>query len=382
MQEKIVKGMCSLSYKKIPLMRSRNCRVIPRAVRFSAATFICGALMFAGICQSADAEAKTVTKKVGKGKIQTKNGKISINKKTKKVSLKKSGTYTISGKISGYTLEAAAKKANIKITLNGATLTNTKTSCIYSKYKESKLTLQGKKGKKNSISGAKSYPVPKNQKEPEPDAAVYSEGDITFAGQGSITVNDASSNGEAIHSKETLTMQSGTVKAVSKLASFHGEDVYIKGGTLIANAGDTGIKSKKAAYISGGTLSVTAGDKGVQGKTGVHITGGTLNIAVSRAAGTSFEDFRGIVAGQSGKGVDGSIHISAGNITINSYGDCIRASKDVTISGGVFNLTSTGDDGIQAKGALTMSGSPKLTIKAKGKKVKGEKESIAAGIRY
>lgn len=343
---------------------------------------LCGAFAFAGICQATDAEAKTVTKKVSKGKIQTKNGKISINKKTKKVSLKKSGTYTISGKISGYTFEAAAKKANIKLTLSGATLTNTKTSCIYSKYKESKLTLQGKKGKKNTISGAKSYPIPKNQKEPDPDAAVYSEGDITFAGQGSITVNDASSNGEAVHSKETLTMQSGTVKAVSKHVSFHGEDVYVKGGTLDVDASDTGVKSKKITNISGGTLVVKAGDKGVQGKTGVRITGGTLAITVSRATGTAFEDFRGIVAGQSGKNVDGSITISAGNITINSYGDCIRASKDVTISGGTFNLTSAADDGIQAKGTLTMSGSPNLTIKAKGKKVKGEKESIAASIRY
>lgn len=343
---------------------------------------LCGALSFAAISQSTDTAAKTVTKKVGKGKIQTKNGKISINKKTKKVSLKKSGTYTISGKISGYTFVTAAKKANIKLILSGAALTNTKTSCIYSKYKESKLTLQGKKGKKNTVSGAKSYPVPKNRKEPDLDAAVYSEGDITFAGTGSITVNDASSNGEAIHSKEKLTMQSGTVQAVSKHVSFHGEDVYIKGGTLNVNASDTGIKSKHVTYISGGTAAVTAGDKGIQGKTGVSITGGTLRVTVARAEGTAFEDFRGIVAGQSGKNVDGSVKISAGNITVNSYGDCIRASKDVTISGGTFNLTSTGDDGIQAKGTLTISGSPNLTIKAKGKKVKGEKENIAAGVGY
>lgn len=340
-------------------------------------------MLFTGFCAPAEpAAAKTVTKKVSKGKIQTKNGKISVNKKTKTVTLKKSGTYTLSGKISGFSFVSAVKMAKIKLVLNGVTLSNTKTACIYGKQKDSTWTLQGKKGKKNTIIGAKAYPVPKNAKEAIPDAAVFSEGDIVFSGDGSLSVTDASSNGEAVHAKENLTMQSGTVKAVSKRTSFHGEDVYVKGGTLEVNAGDTGVKSKHNTNVTGGTLTVTAGDKGIQGKTGVQISGGTLRITVSKAAGVPFEDFRGIVAGQSGKNVAGSIVVSAGNITVNSYGDCIKASKDVTISGGTFHLTSTADDGIQAKGVLTLKGKPSLSIQAKGKKVKGESQNIAAGIKY
>lgn len=341
-----------------------------------------GILLFAVCTTAVPAAAKTVTKKVSKGKVQTKNGKISVNKKKKTVTFKKSGTYTLSGKISGFSFVSSVKKAKIKIVLNGASLSNAKTSCIYGKQKDSTWTLQGKKGKTNTISGAKAYPVPKNAKEAEPDAAVYSEGDIVFLGLGSISVTDASSNGEAIHAKENLTMQSGSLKAVSTHTSFHGEDVHIKGGTLDVNAADTGIKSKHNTNISGGTLNVAAGDKGIQGKTGVKITGGTMRVTVSKASGTPFEDFRGIVAGQSGKNVAGSIVISAGNITVNSYGDCIKASRDVTISGGTFRLTSASDDGIQAKGTLTLQGKPALSIQAKGKKVKGEIKNIAAGIKY
>lgn len=343
--------------------------------------FLCLALLV-GVGVSVDASAKTVTKKVGKGKIKAKKGYVSVSSKTKKVSLKKNGTYTVTGTISGYSFVVTKKKANVKLVLGGTKITNSKTSCIYSKDKESTLTIQGTKGKKNTITGPKTYAVAKNTTKPELDAVVYSEGDITFAGSGSITVDDASNNGEGIHSKEKLTMKAGTLKAVSNHSAFHGEDVYVKGGTLQIQSGDKGIESKQNTNISGGTLNVTAGDKGIQGKTGVTISGGTVNVTVAKAAGSNFDDYRGIVAGQTGKNVSGSIRITGGTITVNSFGDCIRASKDVTISGGTFRLTSADDDGIQAKGTLTISGKPSLTIKAKGKKVKGEKENIASGIHY
>jgi hypothetical protein len=323
---------------------------------------------------------KTVTKKVSKGKIQTKNGSLSVSKKTKKVSLKKSGTYTISGKISGYSFVVTKKNAKVIVILNGATVSNSKTSCFYNKNSKATLTLQGKKGKTNTISGPKSYPVAKNKKEPDVDAAVYSEGNITFSGSGTISVTDSSSNGEAIHSKASLTVKSGTVKAVSKKTAFHGKNVYVKGGTLNVNGADTGIKSKQNVYIQGGSATVVAGDKGIHGKTGISITGGTIGVTVQKATGTTFEDFRGIVAGSTGKNISGSIQISAGTITVNSFGDCIRASKDVTITGGTFKLTSTDDDGIQAKGTLTISGNPSFTIQAKGKKTKGETKNIASTI--
>lgn len=167
---------------------------------------------------------------------------------------------------------------------------------------------------------------------------------------------------------------------MSKRVSFHGENVYVNGGVLNLTSGDTGIKSKERVYIKGGNISVSAGDKGVHGKTGVNISGGTLSISVPKTFPTMFEDFRGIVAGSTGKNIEGSIVITAGTITVISFGDCIRASKDITITGGTFRLTSIGDDGIQAKNLLTLTGSPKFTIQAEGKKVKGEKKNIGIGI--
>ena len=94
----------------------------------------------------------------------------------------------------------------------------------------------------------------------------------------------------------------------------------------------------------------------------------------------------GITAGVAGKNgkkpVAGSIYISGGTIKIKSYGDCLHSARDVTIKGGNFNLTSTADDGIQAKATLTMTGNPKFYIAAKGKKVKGTVKNIASNIKY
>lgn len=351
-------------------------------MRKGSALLLCLALTASVCCVPVGSAAKTVTKKVSKGKILTKNGSVSVSKKKKMIYLKKSGTYTVSGKISGYTLAVAKGKAKIKIELAGADISNKKTSCIYNKYKSTTLTISSKKKKNNTLTGPASYPVKKGMTEADPDAVVCSEGDVVFAGAGSISVVDDSANGEAVHSKEKLTMKSGTCKAVSKKSAFHGEDVYINGGTLNLDSGDTGLESKQNMYIKGGKISVTAGDKGIQAKTGLDISGGTVSVKVQKQNTNKFEDFRGIVAGSTGKKIDGSIRITAGNITVDSFGDCIRASKDVTISGGTFHLKSAGDDGIQAKNILTITGAPVLSIQAEGKKVKGEKKNIAAGIRY
>lgn len=146
------------------------------------------------------------------------------------------------------------------------------------------------------------------------------------------------------------------------------------------------MKADQKVTISGGIVTASGVDKGIQGKGGVSITGGNINVTANYKAGTKFEDFRGITAGVSGKNgkkaVAGSMYISGGSINVKSYGDCLRSARDITISGGNFNLTSTGDDGIQAKATLTITGKPKFTINAKGKRVKGTVKNIAPSVKY
>lgn len=346
-----------------------------------AGTAFAGALVLA----SADtASAATVSKKLGSGKITTTNGKISVNTKSKVVTLKKSGTYQLSGKIGTYQIVIGTSDLKVTLILKNVTCSNKKTSCIYNSKKSTSLTIQTAKGSSNQFTGPSNFVLASGKS--TPDAVIFSDGDLKFSGSGKLTVKDTSGNGDAIGSKRTITLSSGTVYASSKAASLHADDILINGGTLVAASEDTAVKASQTVKIEGGSCQITAVDKGIQGKAGVVIKNGTIKIKTSKKNETRFEDFRGISAGISGangkKAVAGSILITGGNITINSYGDCIHAANNVTIAGGTFSLTSTGDDGIQAKSVLTITGNPKLTIHADGKKVKGGTKNIAASIKY
>lgn len=328
------------------------------------------------------------SKKLESGKIATSNGKFSVNTKKKTVTIKKSGTYQLSGKIGTYHVVIGTSDLKVTIVLNNVTCSNKKTSCIYNSKKSTSLSIQTKKGSRNQFAGPSKFVIAAGKS--TPDAVIFSDGDLKLEGAGTLTVKDTSSNGDAVGSKKTITMSSGTVNVSSKKAGLHADDIVLRGGTLAVKADDTGVKASQTVKIEGGSSDITAVDKGIQGKAGVVIKKGTVNIQVSKASGQAgeekFDDFRGISAGVSGsngkKAVAGSIVISGGSITVHSYGDCIHAANNVTITGGTFNLTSTQDDGIQAKSMLTISGNPKLTIHAEGKKVKGEIQNIASNIKY
>ena len=333
---------------------------------------------------SESASAATVTKKLGSGKISTSNGKLSVNKSKKIVTLKKSGTYRLTGKIGNYQIVVNTSDLKIKLIVKNVVCSNKTTACIYNSKKSTNLTIQSAKGSTNQFTGPASFALESGKT--TPDAVIFSDGNLTLNGSGSLTVKDNSSNGDAIGSKQKITMSAGTINATSKAAALHADNIVIDGGSLIAGSSDTAVKASETVTVNGGSCQITSVDKGIQGKTGVVIKGGTINIRTTKSTDLKFEDFRGITAGVSGsngkEAVSGSIMITGGKITINSYGDCIHAANNVTISGGSFVLKSTGDDGIQAKVTLTITGNPTLSIDAEGKKVKGEVKNIAASIKY
>lgn len=340
-------------------------------------------LCIAGVGVSADA-AKKKTTKLGKGKIVAAKKSISVNKKKKTVTIKKSGTYTVSGKIGGYRIIISKAKLKVTLKLKGVTASQGSYPCIYNSKSNTSVTVNLVKKSTTNLSGPKKFKLATGKK--EPDGVIFSAGNLTINGQGNLFVKDISSNGKAIVGKQTVSIKSGYCNAVSNKIALRGKNLLFSGGIFVGNAQDTCVKSEQKITISGGIITANGVDKGIQGKAGITISGGTLNVTASRKAGTKFEDFRGITAGVTGKdgkkAVPGSIYISGGTIKVKSYGDCIRAVNDITIRGGSFQLVSTEDDGIQAKGTLTMTGNPKLNISAKGKKVKGTVKKIASNIKY
>jgi len=349
--------------------------------RVAVAVFALACIL--GISVSADAAKKT-TVKVGKGKITAAKKSFSVNKKKKTVTIKKSGTYTISGKIGGYRVIVNKAKLKVTLKLKGVTATQTKYPCIYSSKANTSVTVNLVKKTTTSLRGPKNFTLAKGKK--EPDAVIFSAGKLTVNGQGNMYVRDVSGNGKAIASNNTIYMKGGYCNATSPKIALRGKNLVVSGGSFVGAAQDTCMKAEQRVTISGGSVTASGVDKGIQGKGGVSITGGNVNVTVNYKAGTKFEDFRGITAGVSGKNgkkaVAGSIYVSGGTIKVRSYGDCLHSARDIIISGGNFQLTSTEDDGIQAKATLTMTGNPKFSINAKGKRVKGTVKNIASSVKY
>ena len=333
------------------------------------------------------AKKKTKTVKIGKASVATANGKVTVSKKNKTITIAKNGTYTFKGNFGSYRIIMNKREMNVTIRLNGVTMTNSKNACIYNTKKSAKLNIQLVKGTKNTLTGPAAFPEVTGKdgsKKVSPDGVIMSDGNLKIWGSGSLNVKDTSSNGNAIDSKKDISISSGDIDISSKNSGIHADNVNISGGDVSVTSSDTGIKASQKIMVSGASIDVDAVDKGIQGRSGVTVKSGNISIKTRKSSNTSFEDFRGIVAGRSGKNgktaVLADVNISGGKININSYGDCIHASANVNLTAGTLSLTSTADHGIRAKKALNIKSSVKISISSKKKKVKADSKSIASNI--
>lgn len=366
-----------------------NCKknfatLVAAAVIMSSATVVYP--FDAEIVSAANKKASVV--KAGKASITTTNGKAVVSKKSRIVTITKNGTYTLSGNFGAYRIIMNKRSMNVTLRLNGVTMSNSKTACIYNTKKSANLSIQLVKGTRNILMGPMAFPEVTGKtgsKKVSPDAVVMSDGNLKISGSGRLNVKDTSSNGNAIDSKKDINISAGDIFIVSKKYGIHADNVNIGGGDISVTSSDTGIKASQKVVINGGSVLVDAIDKGIQGRTGVIVKKGSISVKTRKNPGTKYEDFRGIAAGRSGKNgktaVFANVDISGGKININSYGDCIHASANVNITDGTLSLTSTAEHGIRAKQTLSVKSSVKISISSKKKKVKAAKQEIASNIK-
>lgn len=334
------------------------------------------------------AKKKESVVKAGNASVTTTNGKAVVSKKNRTVTITKNGTYTLKGNFGSYRIIMSKRELNVTLRLNGVTMNNTKTACIYNTKKSASLNIQLVSGTKNVLEGPAAFPevtVKSGSRKTSPDAVIKSDGNLKISGSGKLNVKDTSSNGNAVDSKKDINILAGDIFVVSKNAGLHADNIGISGGDISVTSSDTGIKASQKVTVDGGSVLVDAVDKGIQGRTGVTVKNGNISIKTRKSSDTRFEDFRGITAGRSGKNgktaVAADINISGGKVSINSYGDCIHASADVNITDGSLSLTSTADHGIRAKQTLNIKSSVKISISSKKKKIKAAKQDIASDIK-
>ncbi|CEO08626.1 carbohydrate-binding domain-containing protein [Paraclostridium sordellii] len=306
------------------------------------------------------------------------------------VTITSAGTYSIKGELKdGQIVVSAGEEDKVQIQLNNANITSSNSAPIY--VKSAKRVIIGLiEGTKNTITDGKNY-VFKDATTDEPNSAIFSKDDLTIIGTGSLVVNANYNNG--ITSKDDLKIEDGqiTVNAVSD--GLRGKDsITILDGKITIDAKEDGMKSsntkeaeKGYIHIQGGTLNITAGQDGIQAETNAVISNGEINIVSGEGSKNSSKNENWGNFGDkqpsemkspgmqppdknntttieetdstSAKGIKATsnITISGGNINIDSSDDSIHSNDNIVINGGKIKASS-GDDGVHADTKIEING--------------------------
>lgn len=291
----------------------------------------------------------------------------------------KAGTYVVHGKLTdGQIVINAGEKDTVKLVLNGASISCSNNAPIYSQQsKKTIITLA--KGTDNSIQDGSQNANSANEN--EPDAALFSQNDLTINGTGSLTVKANAHNG--IGTRDDLVITGGKVTVNSANDGLRGKDsIAINGGTFSIKSGGDGLqanndKDTDKGWISldGGKFTITSVKDGIQAETMLQITNGKFNLTTG--GGSSQAVSKSNIQGFPGPGRPGSttssttatadqtdstkgikagsnIFISGGTMEIDSCDDAIHADGNTSISQGTLSILS-GDDAIHTDGILTVA---------------------------
>ncbi len=288
------------------------------------------------------------------------------------VTITEAGTYALSGSLTDGQIRVDAGKDDlVRLVLDNVHIQSSQNAALYG-VKARKIILILAEGSENTLSDAGSYVYPDAETD-EPDAAVFSNGDLTVTGTGKLTVTGNFHNG--IGTKDHLVITSGDIAVKAANHGLRGRDsVSIRDGGFIIDAQGDGLQSnndedneKGWIAIDGGSFSITAGNDGIQAETLLSVFGGDFDITAGGGAAAApakteragLRQAAAVETGESGsfKGLKAGagLLVSDGTFAVDSADDAVHSNGDILIKNGAFSLT-TGDDGIHADGNLTING--------------------------
>ena len=307
--------------------------------------------------------------------------------------------YELSGTASdGFFKVYSSKKQ--AIVLNGLSLTNKSGAAINNQGKKRCFVVV--KGTNTLADGSSYTDTPSSEDE---KAALFSEGQLIFSGDGSLTVTASgktaitsddyvrfmssptvkvvSSAGHGIRGKDAVIISNGNVNAEVSANMKKGITsdslVCIDGGTTVIKvtgsaaydsddaeySGTAGIKADQRFEINGGSLTVTnsgTGGKGISGDAVGYFNGGTVKVTTTGSNyGQSSGGWNGSSSSNSvsAKGIkfDGNLYFNGGTVVVNcSAHEGIESKGTITIKDGVVYSYSAADDAINSASTFTIEG--------------------------
>ncbi len=216
--------------------------------------------------------------------------------------------YILAGSGTGSFKVYGTKKQTL--TLNGLTLTSPDGPAVNIQNKK-KTTVVLAEGTTNTLTDATTYTAYGSE---DMKGTLFSEGQLVFEGTGKLNVSGLYKH--AIASDDYISVTDGNISVTSAQSDgLHANDYFEQtGGTL--------------------TITGTTGD-GIDADAGyIDISGGTLDVTVTTA------DTKGLKC-------DSTITLSGGTITVTvesaaTAGKCVKAGKDINVSGGTIKLYAYG----------------------------------------
>ncbi len=277
------------------------------------------------------------------------------------VTISDAGTYVLSGALAdGRIIIDAAEDDTVRIVLDSCEINCSDNAAIYAK-QAGKTILTLADGTSNTISDGEAYVLAEG--EDEPDAAIFSQDDLTINGSGTLTVIGNYNNG--IGSKDDLVITGGDITVTAVNDGLRGRDsIAILSGAFTIDAGGDGLQSNNDEdtargwiSIDGGSFNITARNDAIQAETILQATDGSLVLNTGGGSAKTASDASDEDASTSAKGLkSGSgLLIAGGVIDIDSSDDAIHTNGNLWIDSGEITIASR-DDGIHADSAVTISG--------------------------
>ena len=276
--------------------------------------------------------------------------------------------------------------------LNGLTLTCNDGSAINSQCKKKGFVIVNGR---NSLGDGTSYA----NSDEDQKATFFSEGQLIFSGTGTLdiigsykhalasddyiqiasgTYTLTTSASDGLHTNDGIQIDGGTITidAAGDGMQCDTSDIVITGGQLTITAGDKGILAYGAITVSDGDIEVYPQDKGIKAGGDITISGGKIYTVYGGSPNLQDAPQRRVMqwggpgggnppgggggpgesSGPEGIESKGAMTISGGEVYAYAPDDAINSGSDLTISGGLVCAHSTSNDGIDANGNCYISG--------------------------
>ena len=266
------------------------------------------------------------------------------------VTIRAAGTYVLSGALdNGTVIVDAGKEDKVQIVLNNASIHSDTFAALYVRQAD-KVFVTLADGSVNALSNGGTFEAIDDN---SVDGAVFSKDDLTFNGNGKLTVTSPAKHG--VVCKDDLVIAGGVYEITAASHAISGKDsVSVAGGSFTLAAGKDGIHSENSddaekgnIYVTEGTFNIAAVSDGVSASGISQIDGGTFNINASEGIEGTYVRIN-----------DGVIKIYASDDGINAARKSSAYSPTVEINGGEVTVeVGPGDtDGIDSNGALIITG--------------------------